>query len=254
MKYSITPIIPKPTKKNMMTFLLIILSAAICATLFVAAKPLEVKAAGDITIVGTIVKTRDYYNVNGPVCVYAFIPATLTEVQIGKKTVELTVCGAGTDTAALGTNDLSSFVGVTRAYTGQFGTGSTGPFKNTFVISSVADAPAVDYATIMTNHLTNLGYINVNCIEYAPGEVACTAMSPDFHCNFYYYMHNGVWGEINAVVANEDFSATDLGYGVEGYPAAGGFAKAQKVASIFAQYKAGTITKDAAQKSLNALQ
>ena len=241
-------------KTSIKKFFSIILAAAICATVFVVAKPLEVKAAGDVTIVGTIVKTRDYYNVNGPVVVYTFIPATLTEVQIGTKTVELTACGAGTDTATLGTNDLSSFVGVTRAYTGQFGTSGTGPFKYTFAISSVADTPAVDYVTIMTNHLTSLGYINVTCIEYAPGEVACTAMTPDFHGNFYYYMHKGVWGELNAAIANADFTATDLGYGVEGYAQAGSFGKAQKVATIFAQYHSGAITKDAAQKSLNSLQ
>ncbi len=239
--------------KNLKKIVAVLSAAALFTTLFFVLPPVESEAAEDVTIVGTVINTRNYYNVNGEVNAYGFLPATLTTAKIGGKNVELTACGAGTTPEILGTKDLSGYVGVTRAYTGKLTKSTLAPYKYTFVISSVADTPAPDYVSIMTSHLTSLGYINVQCIEYAPGEVACTASSPDFHCYFYYYLHGGVWGEINAVVTNVDNTATDLGYGTE-TPASGGFAKAQQVATIFSQYHSGAITKAAAQKSLNALQ
>ncbi len=239
--------------KSLKKIVAVLSAAALFTTLFFILPPAESEALEPVTIVGTVINTRNYYNVNGSVSAYGFIPATLTTAKIGGKNVELTACGAATTPEVLGTNDLSGYVGVTRAYTGLLTKSTLAPYKYTFVISSVADAPATDYASIMSAHLTSLGYTNVECIEYAPGEVACTANSPDFHCYFYYYLHGGIWGEINAVVSNADNTATDLGYGTE-TPASGGFAKAQQVATIFSQYQSGAITKDAAQKKLNALQ
>ena len=240
-------------EKTIKRIIAILSATAPFATLFFALPPVETEAAGDVTSVGTIIQTRNYYNVNGAVSAYGFVPATLETVNIGGKNVELTVCGAGTDPAVLGTNDLSSYVGVTRAYTGKLAKGSTAPYKYTFAISSVAETPAPDYVSIMTSYLTGLGYTNVYCVEYSPGEVSCNADSPDQLCHYYYYMHGGVWGEILAVLTTAESNVPILEYGTQS-PASGGFAKAQKVASIFAQYQSGAITKDAAQNSLNSLQ
>ncbi len=242
----------KKTKERIISVVSVV---ALFVSLFMVIPPAqaqEVRAVSEVTIVGTIVNTRDYYNVDGAVCAYAFIPATLTTVSVGGKNVDLTVCGAGT-MPALGTNDLSGLVGVTRAYTGSVGKINTAPFKYSFGISSYADTPAPDYVSIMKAHLEGLGYINVVAYSDVPGEVFAQADTTDFRGNFYFFMHNGVWGEISAVVTNADHTGSELEYGCQ-IPASGGFAKAQKVATIFAQYNSGAITKDAAQKSLNSLQ
>lgn len=103
----------------------------------------------------------------------------------------------------------------------------------------------------MDEYLTGLGY-NVESFEYSPGEIAVNAHMNDFHVDFYYYIHGGLWGEIFAVVVKEDYSGCYLKYKENG-EAVGGFAKAQKVAKIISEYSNGLITIDEAQKTLDEL-
>ncbi|MBQ3795808.1 MAG: hypothetical protein II842_05920 [Butyrivibrio sp.] len=240
----------KTIKKIISLISVIVLVAAISFSM----PPVEASAADEITIIGTIIQTRSYYMINGNVNVYGFLPSMLTEVKVDGKTVELTECGAAT-TDTFGTNDLSAYVGVMRAYKGKVYKNKTAdPYKYCFALTGVEEIPAgtqVGNKTYMDAYLTGLGY-KVESFEYAPGEIAYHAGIDGTRVYFYYYMHNGIWGEISAVVNKPDYTGAELQY-IENGSAVGGFAKAQKVAKIFAQYATGAITKDAADKALKAL-
>ena len=146
----------KSVLKRAMT---VILSLALGLTVFLGL-PLSGKvayAANEVTIIGTIQNTRSYYNVDGPVSAYCFFPSTLSTYTVGKKQVEITEFSAGVNPDVLGTNDLSSYVGATKAYTGVIANSPSAPFTYTFVISSVADA-TIPTMTDMDNYLKGLGF------------------------------------------------------------------------------------------------
>ncbi len=241
--------------KNYLRKIISVISViALVVSVSFSVPPIEASAAEEVTIIGTIIQTRSYYMVNGVVSAYGFLPSMLTEVKVDGKTVELTELGAGT-AESFGTNDLSSYVGVMRAYKGKVYKNKTAdPYKYCFALTGVEEIPAgtqVGNKAYMDSYLTGLGY-TVESFEYAPGEIAFHARMDGTRIYFYFYMHNGIWGEISGVVNKPDFSGAELQY-MENAQAVGGFAKAQKVAKIVAQYATGAITKDAADKALKAL-
>ena len=227
---------------------------AMVAAIFITTPPVETSAAEEITIIGTIIQTRSYYMVNGVVSAYGFLPAVLTEAKVDGKTVELTELGAGT-TENFGTNDLSGYVGVMRAYKGKvYKNKKADPYKYFFALTGVEELPAgaqTGGKAYMDAYLTGLGY-TVESFEYTPGEIVYHARINTTIVDFYYYMHAGLWGELSAVVLKADYTGAELQY-MENAQAVGGLAKAQKVAKIFAQFYSGALTKDAAQKALNEL-
>lgn len=232
----------------------VVLVMALVASASLAVPPVTADAADEVTIIGTIIQTRSYYMANGPVCAYGFLPAVLTEVKVDGKTVELTECGVGT-TDTFGTNDLSGFVGMKKAYKGKiYKNKKADPYKYSFALTGVEELPAgaqTGTRDYMDAYLQGLGY-TTECIEYSPGEMHLSGRMNNGTVDFYFYIHNGIWGEISAVVAKPDFTGAELQYMVNAQ-ACGGYAKAQKVAKIFAQFASGAITKDAAQKALDSL-
>lgn len=236
----------KSVLKRAMT---VILSLALGLTVFLGL-PLSGKvayAANEVTIIGTVQNTRSYYNVDGPVSAYCFFPSTLTTYTVGKKQVEITEFSAGVNPDVLGTNDLSSYVGVTKAYTGVIAASSSAPFNYTFVISSVADAP-IPTMNEMDTYLKGLGF-GTTPSDSGNGEYYIGCLGWNNTVAFSYHTTGSCVGEITAYILHEDFSPD---FGIDTFRICSN-AKAMQAAKKMAQYGNGEITRDQLSKYLNSL-
>lgn len=228
----------------------IVLSAALFMTLFLTV-PVDGKVAyavEEVTIVGTIQNTRSYYNVNGDVNAYCFFPSTLSTYKVGKKQVEITEFGVGVDPEKFGTNDLSSFVGVTKAYTGVIAKSSSAPFTYTFVVYSATDT-AAPTMTEMDTYLKGLGFSTTPTDMQNGGEYFIGCLGWNNTVTFSYHMKGSCAGEITAYILHEDFSPD---FGIDTFRIASN-AKAMQVARKMAQYGNGEVTRDELSKYLNSL-
>ncbi len=235
----------KKTKK----LLSILFSVTLLAALFINNQvPADTTyAAEEVTIIGTIQQTRTYYWVDGSVSAYCFFPSTLNTYKIGGKQVELLECGVGTTPEKLGTNDLSSYVGVTGAYTGLLAKSTAAPFAYTFVISSVTPAAPATMAE-MDAYFKALGF------EGVPQDNGDnTFYAGYFGWNktvaFSYNCKGNCCGEINAYILKEG-GVADFGLDSSRFATN---AKAMQVAKKLAQYGNGEITREKLQKYLNSL-
>ena len=234
--------------KTIKKILSLLLTVAVATSTAFSLSP-EANAAGAsvVSILGTVVNTRDYYFVNGPVCAYGFFPAELTTYNVGGKKVEITEFGAGTCTE-LGTNDLSSYVGVTGIYTGRIAKSTKAPYTYSFGIMSFTPIENTS-AQAMNTYLTGLGFENT-VSESSPTEWFIGSFAYNHTVAFSYHTSNGYSGEITAYILHEDFSPD---FGIPSF-VPGSRAKAQQVAKMLSQYGAGTISKDKLIKYLNSLQ
>ena len=205
-------------------------------------------AVESVTIVGTVENTRSYYNVNGPVTAYCFFPSTLTTYKYGGKQVEITEFGAGVNPAILGTNDLSSYVGKTMAYTGVIGKTDTAPFTYTFCIESATDAAPVSMAE-MNAYLTGLGFSTTPTEVPDSGEYYIGCLGWNNTVAFSYHTKGSCVGEITAYILHEDFSPD---FGIDTYRIASN-AKAMQAAKKLAQYGNGELSREKLQKYLDSL-
>ncbi|MCR4787667.1 MAG: hypothetical protein K5888_03685 [Lachnospiraceae bacterium] len=225
-----------------------ILAMVGCVLLFVPTNTEAAAAPAQVTIIGTIQQTRNYYDINGAVCAYCFFPATLQAYNIGGKMVELTECGAGTTPELLGTNDLSSYVGVTKAYTGVLAKSNTAPFSYVFCISSVADAQPYTVED-MNAYLTALGFETTPSGLPGSSEYFIGCFGWNHTVTFSYSTQGNSYGQFNAYILKEDFSPD---FGLDSYRF-GSTAKAQQVAQKLALYGTGKLSRDKLKKYLNTL-
>ncbi len=237
----------RPIAKRLLSICLI--SAMVgCILLFVPTNTEAAAAPATVTIIGTIQQTRTYYNVNGPVSAYCFFPATLQTYNIGGKQVELTECAAGVTPELLGTNDLSSYVGVTRAYTGVLAKSTSAPFSYTFCISSVADAQPYSMEE-MDAYLKTLGFETTPSGVPGSGEYYIGCFGWNHTVAFSYSTQGNNCGQITAYILKEDFSPD---FGIDTFRF-GSTAKAQQAAQKLALYGAGQLSRDKLKKYLNSL-
>lgn len=212
------------------------------------ARAVYAASPSQVTLTGTIIRTREYYNVNGDVNVYGFFPVTLTTVKVGGKNVELYECGVGI-ASELGTNNLDTYCGVIKQYTGTLCKSNTKPYSYTFVISSVSDpvGPLENNGTAFTTYLTGLGFTpdpieaNLPYPFHAGGRVA----QPGGFIDFHYYSENGIYGTTTVNVMKDDFS-----YEFGAVQVGMNYAKAQYVAKLAAGYANGTVKKKTLQAFL----
>ena len=128
--------------KKLKELLTVVLTGIIAMSMFLII-PTEAKEAyasnNEVTIVGTIVKTREYFDdVEGPVATYGFIPEAPYKYTLGEKPIEITEFAAGASTS-LGSKELSSLVGTTKSFTGVIDRSPTEPYEYMFAISSYTE-------------------------------------------------------------------------------------------------------------------
>ena len=233
-------------KREIKKLLALTLAALMVLLTFAPAKEVEAAAPAEVTIIGTIINTRDYYQGNGPVTAYGFFPTFLTTVTVGGKEVELTCCGIGT-APEFGTNDVSPWVGQLKQFTGTITKGSGKPYKYDFALKSVSDVPAgatLGTKDYMISYLTALGFQGVQGGEYAPNGWSTDGFMLNWVVSFTYNCNGGLYGPIIAVVTNAEHTAQDFGI----TNTACNTAKAMQAAKMLSQYATGAITRDAAEK------
>lgn len=229
------------------------LSALLIVFLFVGClipAPVSYAASApeEVTLIGTIVHTRDYYNINGDVVYYGFFPVTLTTVNIGGKPVELYECGVGVAPEFGTDTNLEPYVGTIKQYTGRLGKSSTKPYTYSFGITSVSDVtgPVGNDGVAFNAYLTSLGYDTTAGLSVDPGYFPYTSggrvKTADGFCDYHCFTTDGITGQVTVNVMKDDltyeFGAVQVGMGL---------AKAQYVAKLTAGYANGTVKKSTLQ-------
>ncbi len=229
-------------------------SIILCMVMFIGLLPytkVEVNAASNVTIIGTIVKTADFYGggISGPV--YGFIPATLT--QVPGVTDDLYEAGVSTF-PEFGTTDLSPYVGQMKKYTGtisKFGKKEAkGPYAYCFGIKSVSDiAPGELHNSFgdMNAYAASLGFTNIptdnipgDALWHSIGHIDKAGGFIDYNC----FETNPLSQQLTVNVMKSDYT-----YEFGNVQMKSWFAKSQYIQKMIAGYAKGTV-KEATLKKL----